>query len=184
MPHRNLLLTALKKYTTCDIHEQKMLHDMVSFIEQNPNCFKRENQAGHITGSAWLLSPDEKKVLLTHHKKLNRWLQVGGHSDGQNKTWDVALREATEESGIQNISFLIRDIFDIDIHIIPENKKKNEPEHLHYDVRFLLKAPSEKFIVSNESNALKWVSAQQLILMKGISPSLLRMTQKWLERNQ
>ena len=184
MPHRQLLLTALKAYQTNDIREQKMLKQMINFVEQNSDCFERSNQAGHITGSAWLLSPDEKKVLLTHHKKLNRWLQVGGHSDGQNNTWDVALREATEESGIQNISFLIHDIFDIDVHAIPENKKKNEPEHLHYDVRFLLKAPTEDFIISEESNDLKWVSAQQLASMDGISPSLFRMLQKWQQRNR
>lgn len=184
MPHRQLLLSALKAYKTNDVKEQGMLKQMINFIEQNTDCFERSNQAGHITGSAWLLSPDEKKVLLTHHKKLNRWLQVGGHSDGQNNTWDVALREATEESGIQNISFLIQDIFDIDVHAIPENKKKNEPEHLHYDVRFLLKAPSEDFIISEESNDLKWVSAQQLLSMDGISPSLLRMLQKWQQKNR
>ena len=184
MPHRQLLLNALKTYKTNIDDEQKMVQRMIDFIEKNVDCFERSNLAGHITGSAWLLSPDEKKVLLTHHKKLNRWLQVGGHSDGQNKTWDVALREATEESGIQNISFVIQEIFDVDIHTIPENKKKNEPEHLHYDVRFLLKAPSEDFIVSEESNALRWVSAQQLVSMDGISPSLFRMLKKWQQKNR
>lgn len=95
-----------------------------------------------MTGSAWLLNPDGTKVLLTHHKKLNRWLQFGGHSDGESNTWNVALREVTEESGIQNIQFVSSDIFDVDIHTIPENSKKNEPEHKHYDIRFFIKSPN------------------------------------------
>ena len=187
MPKRDLLLRALKKYKTSSEWEQKMLFEMIDFIQKNPNCFERSNLSGHITGSAWLLNPDERKVLLTHHKKLNRWLQLGGHSDGQNKTWDVALREASEESGIKNISFIIQEIFDIDIHIIPENTTKNEPEHKHYDVRFLMKSPTEDFIVSKESNSLKWVCAQKLFEMyqkKEISEAMLRMTKKWLARNR
>ena len=186
MSNRLLLLSALKKYKTEYKSEQPFVQEMIDFIEQNLDCFERSNLSGHITGSAWLLSPDEKKVLLTHHKKLNRWLQVGGHSDGESNTWNVALREATEESGIQGISFVIQNIFDIDIHTIPENTKKNEPEHKHYDVRFLLKAPTEKFNISEESNALKWVSAQELYTMgerKEISTSMLRMLHKYMEKS-
>ena len=82
------------------------------------------------------------------------------------------------------LAIILSSIFDIDVHAIPENKKKNEPEHLHYDVRFLLKAPTEDFIISEESNDLKWVSAQQLLSMDGISPSLLRMLQKWQQKNR
>ena len=124
--------------------------------------------------------------MLTHHKKLNRWLQLGGHSDGDNNTRNVALREATEESGISDISFMIQSIFDVDIHTIPENTTKNEPEHKHYDVRFLLKAPHESFIISEESNALKWVTKHDLLKMKQnkeISFSMMRMMDKWLERS-
>ncbi len=187
MANRNLLLKALKTYKTEYETEKKFIHEMIDFIEQNPNCFERTNLAGHVNGSAWVLSPDEKKVLLTHHKKLNRWLQLGGHSDGNPDTWSVALREATEESGIKGIQFVIKEIFDIDIHTIPENIKKTEPEHKHYDVRFLLKAPTEDFIVSDESNSLKWVTAQELSSMaerKEISSAMERMAQKWLNRNE
>ena len=116
---------------------------------------------------------------MTHHKKLNKWLQLGGHSDGDPDTWKVALREATEESGIDNIAFVTRQIFDIDIHTIPENLKKNEPEHKHYDVRFLLKAPTEDFVVSEESNFLKWVDEAG---QNEISPAMQRMMQKWKSR--
>ena len=132
MDKRDLLLTALRSYKTDFESEKAFIQEMIDFIEQNPNCFERTNLRGHINGSAWVLSPDEQKVLLTHHKKLNRWLQLGGHSDGDPNTWNVALREATEESGIQGIEFVMKEIFDIDIHTIPENPKKNEPQFFHH----------------------------------------------------
>ena len=182
MSHRNLLLSLLKAYHTDFEDEQKSLQEIIAFVEQYPNCFERSNLKGHITGSAWLLSPDGQKVLLTHHKKLNRWLQPGGHSDGDPDTRHVALREATEESGIFKIDFVMRDIFDVDVHTIPENPKKNEPEHKHYDVRFLLRAGTEDFVVSEESHALKWADKNDLYEMEKageINGSITRMAQKY-----
>ena len=185
MSHRTQLLSALKTYRTEFEEEKKSLAELITFIEQNANCFERSNLKGHITGSAWLLSPDGQKVLLTHHKKLNRWLQPGGHSDGDADTLHVALREAMEESGIEQIDFVKPDIFDVDVHVIPENKAKNEPEHKHYDVRFLLKAKTEDFIVSPESHALKWADKNELEQMEKdglINTSITRMILKWQQR--
>lgn len=182
MDKRDLLLNALKAYKTDFDAERPMVQETIDFINQNPNCFERTNLNGHITGGAWLLSPDGKKVLLTHHKKLGIWLQLGGHSDGDPDTWHVAFREATEESGIQGIEFVTRDIFDVNIETIPEYPKKNEPEHKHYDVRFLLKAPTEDFIVSDESDSLKWVDKEELAEManKGeLTKAMMRLMQKW-----
>ena len=71
------------------------LDRFIKFIEQNPNCFERSNK-GHITGSAWIVNHDNSKVLLTHHRKLNLWLQLGGHADGEPDTKAVSLKEAQE----------------------------------------------------------------------------------------
>jgi len=185
MSHRNLLLKALENYYTDYEGEKPFIAQTIEFIKNNPNCFERTNLNGHICGSIWIISPDGKKALLTHHKKLNRWFQLGGHSDGDGDTWNVALREAQEESGIEGLSFITRDIFDIDIHPIPENKKKNEPAHLHYDIRFLLQAPTEDFIISDESNDLKWVSSEELDKMYArgeIGSAMHRMHNNWISR--
>ena len=187
MTDKTLILTALKKYNTTFKNEIPFIQETINFIENTPNCFDRSHLEGHITGSAWLLNSYGTKVLLTHHKKLNRWLQLGGHSDGESNTWNVALKEATEESGIQNIQFISSDIFDVDVHTIPENTKKNEPQHKHYDIRFLLKAPTETFVISHESNLLKWVTSKELLEMsakKKISPSMERMMKKWEKLRQ
>lgn len=120
---------------------------------------------GHITGSALICNQELDRVLLTHHKKLDKWLQLGGHSDGSSKTYEVAHREAEEESGLKEFSFLNFSTgrtnhlvpFDVDIHEIPA--RKSEPEHKHFDIRFLFVADDKApFVVSDESNDLKWFS--------------------------
>lgn len=134
---------------------------LLQFVRHTPACFERSNSAGHITGSAWLLNPVGDKALMTQHRKLKRWLQLGGHADGQGDTLAVALREAEEESGIGGIGVVSDEIFDIDIHLIP--KRPGEAAHYHYDIRYLLRAPHENFRVSAESDALAWWSAEDFI---------------------
>lgn len=132
---------------------------MLRFITSAPDCFERSHTEGHITGSAWLVNPSGEKVLLTLHHKLQRWMQTGGHADGDPDTLRVALREAEEESGIPGIHPVSPEIFDIDIHLIPARPAKGEPAHYHYDVRYLLRSPHEEFAISEESDALAWWSA-------------------------
>ncbi|MFV0625905.1 MAG: NUDIX hydrolase [Alphaproteobacteria bacterium] len=175
------ILEALKKYSTSFEKENEFVQQTIDFIEKNENAFDRTNLSGHVNGSAWVLSKDGKKSLLNFHKKLNRWLQFGGHSDGCSDTWSVAFREAVEETGIQDIEFVTTEIFDVDVHPIPANLKKNEPEHFHYDIRFLLKANSNEFIISGESNFLKWVNNEDiphLYEIGEINESMYRMYQK------
>ena len=161
--------------------EQKQTADtMCDFIASTPDCFERSHKAGHITGSAWLLNPGGDKVLLTLHRKLQRWMQTGGHADGDPEPLRVALREATEESGIRGILPLHHGIFDIDIHRIPENKAKNEPAHLHYDIRYLLRAPHENFSISDESDALAWWSHREIVQRAAeLDDSVLRMAERY-----
>lgn len=137
--------------------EQRAVADaMQQFIRSTPDCFERGHSAGHITGSAWLVNPRGDKVLLTLHHKLGRWLQPGGHADGDTDILRVAMREAEEESGICGISALSPEIFDIDIHLIPARPAAGGPAHYHYDIRYLLKAPHENYAISPESDELAW----------------------------
>src|SRR5437773_8684321 len=115
-----------------------MMEALRQFVEANVDCFERSLQIGHITGSAWIVDRDRTHALLTRHRKLNKWLQLGGHADGDPDILRVALREAREESNLDAIRPVSEAIFDVDIHLIPE--RAGEPEHLHYDVRFLLEA--------------------------------------------
>lgn len=160
--------------------DQKECHDLaatVEFLRNDANPFDRKNFAGHVTGSGFLLSPDLQSVLLTHHAALDKWLQFGGHADGEADIRNVALRETEEESGKDDIGPLLAAIFDVDVHEIPKNPRKGEPRHLHYDIRYLLQARSLDFKVSHESKALEWVPLRELLTMQ-VSPEMKRMAVK------
>ena len=140
--------------------------------------FARTRLAGHFTASAWLVSQDRHRVLLTHHRKLDRWLQLGGHADGEQDLLRVALLEAEEESGLTGLS-VEPGIFDIDRHWIPEHK--GVPAHWHYDVRYVLHAGgSEEYVVSDESHDLAWRVIAGLVDDNEADPSLRRMAVKWI----
>lgn len=178
--HRQSLLSLLHIYQNKHPEETETLQPFVRFIQDNRDCFERSLSIGHLTGSAWLVGPDHSKVLLTHHKKLNKWLQLGGHADGESNILSVALREAYEESGLASIIPISEEIFDIDIHPIPANQK--EATHYHYDVRFALQAQDcEEVTVSAESHDLSWVPILSLH-DRSNETSMLRMRLKWLRR--
>lgn len=176
---RNYLIELLKNYSPTSKEEKEYKTRMLGFINKNSNCFERSLEEGHITASSWLVNKDMNKALLMHHAKLNIWVQLGGHSDGDNNPLAVAIKEAKEESGINNIKAVEEKIFDIDIHLIPENKK--EKAHYHYDVRFLLQVMSDDAIKQNrESKELRWID-KNLKRLPTNELSVKRMFDKWVE---
>ncbi|MBV9866560.1 MAG: NUDIX hydrolase [Abitibacteriaceae bacterium] len=170
----------LQDYHAYDASEQAQVQEMQHFIKAHTDCFQRSLLIGHLTGSAWIVNKDKTRVLLTHHRKLNRWLQLGGHADGDPDLLRVALREAQEESGLEDIVPLQATIFDVDIHPIPA--RGDEPEHLHYDVRFLFQANDTQPLQANrESKALAWVELNQVIQLNA-DESMRRMVAKTLSQ--
>lgn len=177
---RRSLTDLLQAYFPSFPEEQEYKSRMLEFIQAHEHCFERSLDIGHLTASSWLLNYDGSKVLLMHHAKLNRWLQLGGHADGNADLLAVALKEAREESGIQTIRALSPEIFDIDIHLIPENPK--EKAHYHYDVRFLLQVETDEITQKNhESKELRWIG-KELNQLPTREPSIIRMFTKWTQR--
>jgi len=143
---------------------------------EHPDAFLRTLLPGHITGSAFIVSEDFKQTLLVHHAKLNRWLQPGGHADGNKNVIDVALREAAEETGILSLALVSSSIYDLDIHPIPD--RTDFPRHDHYDIRYLVKASTlDTVVVSEESHDVRWVRLDELERYNA-EPSLLRLREK------
>lgn len=143
---------------------------------QHPDAFQRDHLPGHITGSAFIVSKDFSTTLLVHHAKLNRWLQPGGHADGDTDVLGVALREGREETGLVNLDPVSAAIYDLDIHPIPE--RKDFHQHDHYDIRYLVQASiGDPIVVSEESHDVKWVLLNDLDKYTDES-SLLRMRDK------
>ena len=174
------ILTKLKEYRGIDVFEEARRVEIVKFIEANEHCFERTCVHGHITGSAWLLDRQKQRVLLTYHGKLGKWLQLGGHADGNSDVFGVALQEAREESGIMNIKPLSDEIFDVDVHLIPQHM--HEPAHYHYDLRFLLQTEeTDSFVISEESKELGWFLVSEVLTLP-LEDSLQRMARKTLQR--
>jgi 8-oxo-dGTP pyrophosphatase MutT (NUDIX family) len=178
--HRTPLLRTLERYLERHPEDRVRADHVRQFVRANPDCFERTNREGHVTGSAWIVSADRRYYLLTHHRKLGRWLQLGGHADGDPDPAQVALREAREESGMQEFEAFRPDgellPLDVDVHLIPASAR--EPAHLHHDVRYLLIAASgQPLLASRESLEVRWFRIENDAPLSG-EASLLRMSQR------
>jgi 8-oxo-dGTP pyrophosphatase MutT (NUDIX family) len=178
--HRARILTLLRGHAGgADAGgEAAALAETIAFVEAHPDCLLRSCAPGHLTGSAWVVSPDRRRTLLTLHGKLGKCLQLGGHADGDPDLLAVAVREAREESGLARLGVVDPALFDVDRHWIPG--RAGEPGHWHHDLRFLLEAdPSEPLTVSGESRSLSWV---EVAAVPALNPeeSMARMVRKTL----
>lgn len=157
--HRKALIESILFYKStkwCSQQDLVIADQFIEFIKNHDRCFQRELESGHLTASCWLWNPEQDACLFTHHKKLQKWLQLGGHADGHTNLLEVAIGEAKEESGLDKITPISEHIFDLSIHSIPENPF--EKAHLHFDVRYLLQAEvDEPLKISDESIDLRWV---------------------------
>jgi len=159
------LATARRLLTTWSAPDAERAHtrdDIVAFINAHPDdAHLRTCLPGHLTGSALAIDADGERVLLHLHRKLGRWLQFGGHCDGDANLLAVAWRETTEESGLEPDAISAAPI-DVDIHSIPA--RKDEPQHLHLDVRYLVRLPSGALpAISEESLDLAWFTRSKAL---------------------
>lgn len=172
------LIQALRRYRDQWQGDADVVAQFEDFAQTHADAFERGNPVAHFTGSAWLVSADGERVLLMHHRKLDRWLQPGGHADGDTDLARVALREAEEETGLAGLH-VDGGIFDVDRHRIPA--RADEPEHWHYDLRYVVRASvDESFVVNAESHALAWRPVNEVAADETLDTSLRRMARKWL----
>lgn len=178
----HLLENALRDYRGRWPDEAACVDGFLDLLAEGGDPFVRQRLAGHFTASAWLVDRPGARILLTHHRKLGMWLQLGGHADGDRDLARTALREAQEESGLPGLQ-VVPGIFDVDRHLIPEHG--DVPAHWHYDVRYVVRAgEDEDFVVSDESHALAWRDIASLAEDGHVDASVRRMARKWLSGPQ
>jgi 8-oxo-dGTP pyrophosphatase MutT (NUDIX family) len=156
--HRRELLQLLDRHSTRFMEEAAFVAKTRAYVLAHEDCFYRELWPGHVTGSAWVVSPDRRRALLLHHRKHDQWFQPGGHADGDADILRVALRETSEETGLDpsHIRLVSKEVFDVDVHTIPESVRG--PRHEHYDIRFLVEMDDDLEIPGNdESHDVLWV---------------------------
>ncbi|MEY5026673.1 MAG: hypothetical protein RLZZ244_2201 [Verrucomicrobiota bacterium] len=166
--------------------EEPFRRQMVALLEAGEAAFSRAHfEPGHFTGSALVVSADGGRALLHHHRKLGRWMQFGGHCEPGEDVVEAARREGAEESGIEGLILASARPFDLDIHRIPA--RREEPEHWHYDVRFVLIAPEgAEGVQSEESCELRWFTPEEMGALE-LDAGLRRLLEKWrrlLERRR
>jgi 8-oxo-dGTP pyrophosphatase MutT (NUDIX family) len=142
-----------------DATAEGLRKQILGFVDEHPDALVRSCAEGHLTGSAMVVDPASRKVLLLLHTKVQRWLQPGGHADGDAALPGVALREATEETGIVGLRVAVPAV-DLDVHLF---EAAGEPSHLHLDARYLVVAPpGAKPQGNHESQGLRWISVDEL----------------------
>jgi len=159
-PQLALARATLEDYRSPDPDQLAFRAQILAFLDAHPlDAHRRTCLPGHLTASALVVDARFERALLTHHRKLGRWLQLGGHCDGDANLAGAALREAREESGIEDLAVLPRPI-DLDVHAIPA--RPGEPKHLHLDTRFLVIAPEGAVErAGEESHRLGWFTPRE-----------------------
>ncbi|MCC6644245.1 MAG: NUDIX domain-containing protein [Polyangiaceae bacterium] len=158
------LLESLRQLVPADEHEARARARILAHVEGGGPLFRRDRWDGHLTGSAFVLDADARRLLLLFHRKLQRWLQPGGHGEPDEiDPLAVALREAREETGLADLSLhpLAPRPFDLDVHVIPA--RATEPAHEHLDVRYLFVAPRGAPLRAQEEEAaaVAWVALDE-----------------------
>jgi 8-oxo-dGTP pyrophosphatase MutT (NUDIX family) len=167
----------LRAYAPPDAEQAETRARMVAFLDVHPDGLWRSCTDGHLTGSALVVDARAEHLLVLFHAKVRRWLQPGGHVDGDANLAAVARREATEETGIAGLR-VVRPLIDLDIHVF---HAAGEPDHLHLDARFLVLAPDGAVAQGNhESEGLRWVTLEQLPALD-VDTGTLRMAARGLD---
>jgi len=177
-PRRDLAVARTQVLATPvpDATQRDTRDRMLAFVDAHPDALDRTCVEGHLTGSALLVDHEGSKVMMLFHRKAQRWLQPGGHADGDANLAAVARREAEEETGIGGLAVMVPPI-DLDIHRVAF---PGEEPHLHLDVRFLVIAPEGAEPSGNhESEALRWVSMADLDSLE-VDPGTRRMARRGL----
>jgi 8-oxo-dGTP pyrophosphatase MutT (NUDIX family) len=171
------LLAALRAHRPQGPTEEASLARLIAFVAAG-DPFRREHTIGHVTGSAIVARPDGREVLLVHHRRLDRWLQPGGHTDPQDTSvFDTARREVIEETGVSELKApRCEEILDVDVHEIPARPK--EAAHLHFDVRYLLTTQERQISPqAREVRGVEWFRVAELT-GGGFDRSMVRAARK------
>ncbi len=177
------LKNIFQKYIETFPLEKETAQKYIDFLEkQQEKAFVRQTLEWHFTGSIVVVNKDFSKTLLMHHKKLWIWMNFWWHADWESDLKNVAIRELEEEWGIKIQKENLLNIIDLDLHIIPE--RKQEPEHYHYDIKFIVAIDDNTNFEKQEKdvNDIKWFSINEIKNMKNITIWVWKMIKK-LENN-
>lgn len=181
------LLKEIENYEPYNEQEARDKNVMLGFLKSQDNVLTRENEIAHFTASAWVLNEQWNKVLMIYHNIYDSWSWTGGHADGEEDLLSVAIKEVKEETGIEKVRAIHKNIFSLEILTV-EGHIKNEkyvPSHLHINCTYLLEASDEEELVINieENQGVRWMDIEKCVKVSK-EPSMKKIYQKLNEKLQ
>ena len=157
----------IERYVPCNEQEARDKALILDFIGKNEDAFLRTNLIAHMTASAWIVNDKRDKTLMVYHKIYDSWSWTGGHADGDEDLLSVALREAREETGLENVRAVTGDIYSLEVLTVDGHEKRGEyvPSHLHLNVTYLLTADErdELKICEAENSGVAWFTLEEAL---------------------
>ena len=161
------IVEEIKAYAPCCEQEERDKAVILAFLRKNADAFSRENLIAHMTASSWIVNPERTKVVMVYHRIYDSWSWTGGHADGETDLLAVALREAREETGLQNVRAVSKEIFSLEVLTVDGHEKRGKyvPSHLHLNVTYLLEADeNESLRACEEENAgVRWFTLDEAL---------------------
>ncbi len=168
----------IKKYRPFKIQEEKDKKIILDFLDRYPDAFCRSNELAHMTASAWVVNPKHDRILMAYHNIYDSWSWLGGHCDGDEDCLNVAIKEVREESGIEDVRPLSKEIFSLEVLSVDSHYKRGDyvPTHLHLNVTYLLEADDQEMlhVKADENSNVAWFDIDEAVGMS---------SEKWFREN-
>lgn len=177
--------TEIKSYEPINEQETKDKALILRCIETFPDILTRENEIAHLTSSAFVINTERTKMLMIYHNQYDSWSWVGGHADGEEDLWQVAKREAEEETGVQNLTWETKELYALDVLTVFSHQKKGKfvSSHLHLSATYLFLAEESEplRIKADENSGVKWVPFSEVKKCSS-EPHMLGVYEKLIKR--
>ena len=165
--NRQQLIEEVRNFKSFNEQEERDQKIILEKLETVPDLFLRTNLTEHMTASAWVVNHDRTKLLMAYHRIYDSWSWLGGHADGEEDLRGVALKEVSEESGIQNVTLIRPDILSLEILTVDGHEKKGQyvPSHLHLNITYLIEADDREatHIREEENTGVAWFGIEEAV---------------------
>ena len=182
------LFDIITNYKPMNQQEEYDRNQMLQFMKNNANYLERENQIGHFTASMWTVNKERTKTLMVYHNLYDSWSWIGGHADGMENLFEVALKELREETGIKTVRLVTEDIFSLETLSVNGHMRKGVwvPSHLHFNLTFLAEAEEteELAVKEDENSAVQWWTFEEALKVSTEQWMIENVYKKLIERSR